>query len=176
MRPAERTSTAVKPKTLLARQVTLTWFHIINFLLPPQNIHLRLLSLRNEVNILRIFGWLNRHLAIRQTGQLDWNLVIKNTMAHFWLTHFCEECRLRKWLIVSELSWKSVSIQLHTSWIVGGNYIYQKFSCTEACVSKMKTTALCVLALFLSPMLVEGSAINYPCHGRGNCNGEKVHE
>ena len=83
MRPAERTSTAVKPKTLLARQVTLTWFHIINFLLPPQNIHLRLLSLRNEVNILRIFGWLNRHLAIRQTGQLDWNLVIKNTMAHF---------------------------------------------------------------------------------------------
>ena len=83
MRPAERTSTAVNPKTLLARQVTLTWFHIINFLLPPQNIHLRLLSLRNEVNILRIFGWLNRHLAIRQTGQLDWNLVIKNTMAHF---------------------------------------------------------------------------------------------
>ena len=83
MRPAERTSTAVKPKTLLTRQVTLTWFHINNFLLPPQNIHLRLLSLRNEVNILRIFGWLNRHLAIRQTGQLDWNLVIKNTMAHF---------------------------------------------------------------------------------------------
>ena len=82
MRPAERTSTAVKPKTLLARQVTLTWFHI-NFLLPSQNIHLRLLSLRSEVNILRIFGWLNRHLAIGQTGQLDWNLVIKNTMAHF---------------------------------------------------------------------------------------------
>ena len=83
MRPAERTSTAVEPKTLLARQVTLTWFHIINFLLPSQNIHLRLLSLRSEVNILRIFGWLNRHLAIGQTGQLDWNLVIKNTMAHF---------------------------------------------------------------------------------------------
>ena len=83
MRPAERTSTAVKPKTLLARQVTLTWFHIINFLLPSQNIYLRLLSLRSEVNILRIFGWLNRHLAIGQTGQLDWNLVIKNTMAHF---------------------------------------------------------------------------------------------
>ena len=83
MRLAERTSTAVEPKTLLARQVTLRWFHIINFLLPSQNIHLRLLSLRSEVNILRIFGWLNRHLPIGQTGQLDWNLVIKNTMAHF---------------------------------------------------------------------------------------------
>ena len=169
MRPAERTSTAVKPKTLLARHVTLTWFHIINFLLPSQNIYLRLLSLRSEVNILRIFGWLNRHLAIRQTGQLDWNLVIKNTVAYF-------DWRLRKWLIVSKLSWKSVSIQLHTSWIVDGNYIYQNFSCTEACVSKMKTTALCVFALFLSSMLVEGGVVNPECTKKNKCKEKKVHE
>ena len=169
VRPAERTSTAVKPNTLFARHVTLTWFHIINFLLPSQNIYLRLLSLRSEVNILRIFGWLNRHLAIRQTRQLDWNLVIKNTMAYF-------DWRLRKWLIVSKLSWKSVSIQLHTSWIVDGNYIYLNFSCTEACVSKMKTTALCVFALFLSSMLVEGGMANVKCLQRGNCKKAQVHE
>ena len=113
MRPAERTSTAVKPKTLLARQVTLTWFHIINFLLPSQNIHLRL-SLRSEVNILRIFGWLNRHLAIGQTGQLDWNLVIKNTMAHF------------DWRIfVKNADWESD--WLSTSW-AGKAFLY---SCTH---------------------------------------------
>ena len=114
MRPAERTSTAVKPKTLLARQVILTWFHIINFLLPSQNIHLRLLSLRSEVNILRIFGWLNRHLAIGQTGQLDWNLVIKNTMAHF------------DWRIfVKNADWESD--WLSTSW-AGKAFLY---SCTH---------------------------------------------
>ena len=114
MRPAERTSTAVKPKTLLARQVTLTWFHIFNFLLPSQNIHLRLLSLRSEVNILRIFGWLNRHLAIGQTGQLDWNLVIKNTMAHF------------DWRIfVKNADWESD--WLSTSW-AGKAFLY---SCTH---------------------------------------------
>ena len=34
--------------------------------------------------------------------------------------------------------------------------MYQNFSFTEACVSEMKTTALCVFALFLSSMLVDG--------------------
>ena len=71
---------------------------------------------------------------------------------------------------------KSVSIQLHTSWIIDGNYIYQKFSCTEDYFSKMKTTALCVFALFLSSMLVEGSIPNPPCRVLGNCNGKKVNE
>ena len=114
MRLAERTSTAVKPKTLLARQVILTWFHIINFLLPSQNIHLRLLSLRSEVNILRIFGWLNRHLAIGQTGQLDWNLVIKNTMAHL---DWC--------ILVKNSDWESD--WLSPSW-AGKAFLY---SCTH---------------------------------------------
>ena len=114
MQPAERTSTAVKPKTLLARQVILTWFHIINFLLPSQNIHLRLLSLRSEVNILQIFGWLNRHLAIGQTGQLDWNLVIKNTMAHL---DWC--------ILVKNADWESD--WLSPSW-AGKAFLY---SCTH---------------------------------------------
>ena len=135
-----------------------------------QNICLRLLSLRSEVLI-----------ELTSANKANWTTWLKSryqiNYGTFWLTHFCEECRLRKWLVFSELSWKSVSIQLHTSWIVDGNYIYLNFSCTEACVSKMKTTALCVFALFLSSMLVEG-VIPQPdrCHVFGNCNGEKVHE
>ena len=50
------------------------------------------------------------------------------------------------------------------------------FSCTEACGSEMKTTALCVFALFLSSMLVEGGMVNFKCLQSGNCKGEKVHE
>ena len=62
--------------------------------------------------------------------------------------------------------------------IVDGNYIYiyMNFSCTEACGSKMKTTALCVFALFLSSMLVEGGMVNYKCLPSGNCKRAKVHE
>ena len=55
-------------------------------------------------------------------------------------------------------------------------YIHQNFSFTEACVSEMKTTALCVFALFLSSMLVEGLMPNPPCTERNNCDGKKVHE
>ena len=167
MRPAERTSTAVKPKTLLARH--LHGFALLIFFC----LRLKLLSLRSEVNILRIFGWLNRHLAIGQTGQLDWNLVIKNTMAHFDWRIFVKNTDWESdWL---SPSWAEHTSE-HTSWIVDGNYIYLNFSYTEAYISKMKTTALCVFALFLSPMLVECSIHNLPCLASGACNGEKVHE
>ena len=56
--------------------------------------------------------------------------------------------------------------------------MYQNFSFTEACVSEMKTTALCVFALFLSSMLVEveGMAHNPPCYKAGACKVEEVHE
>ena len=55
-------------------------------------------------------------------------------------------------------------------------YIHQNFSFTEACVSEMKTTALCVFALFLSSMLVEGGMPNPHCCTRGAYKVEKVHE
>ena len=55
-------------------------------------------------------------------------------------------------------------------------YIHQNFSFTEACVSEMKTTALCVFALFLSSMLVEGIILNPLCIAPGDCDGKKVHE
>ncbi|RMX58255.1 hypothetical protein pdam_00000087 [Pocillopora damicornis] len=51
--------------------------------------------------------------------------------------------------------------------------MYQNFSFTEACVSEMKTTALCVFALFLSSMLVDGIIYNRPCSSRGACNGNE---
>ena len=54
--------------------------------------------------------------------------------------------------------------------------MYQNFSFTEACVSEMKTTALCVFALFLSSMLVEGAMPIPHCRTRGACKVEKVHE
>ncbi|CAH3038495.1 unnamed protein product [Pocillopora meandrina] len=37
----------------------------------------------------------------------------------------------------------------------------------------MKTTALCVFALFLSSMLVEGLISNSHCTERNNCDGKK---
>ncbi|CAH3038507.1 unnamed protein product [Pocillopora meandrina] len=37
----------------------------------------------------------------------------------------------------------------------------------------MKTTALCVFALFLSSMLVEGSILNNLCIAPGDCDGKK---
>ncbi|XP_022788474.1 uncharacterized protein LOC111328337 [Stylophora pistillata] len=45
--------------------------------------------------------------------------------------------------------------------------MYQNFSCTEACVCKMKTTALCIFAVLLSSLLVEGMVPNKPCPGSG---------
>ncbi|XP_027056472.1 uncharacterized protein LOC113683429 [Pocillopora damicornis] len=51
--------------------------------------------------------------------------------------------------------------------------LQMNFSCTEACGSKMKTTALCVFALFLSSMLVEGVTVNYKCLPSGNCKRAK---
>ncbi|CAH3038501.1 unnamed protein product [Pocillopora meandrina] len=51
--------------------------------------------------------------------------------------------------------------------------MYQNFSFTETFVSEMKTTALCVFALFLSLMLVEGIVVNRPCFAPGHCNGKE---
>ena len=117
-------------------------------------------------------------------------LIKKETKNHFWLRHLentliesQQQCSLT--IAYDNLKYtevyKSDAKTLHgviIFRIVDGNYIYiyMNFSCTEACGSKMKTTALCVFALFLSSMLVEGGMVNYKCLPSGNCKRAKVHE
>ena len=103
------------------------------------------------------------------------------------LTYVCQKkkANLTNWLkillskycqlYIFGLSRKTVSLQLHPSGVVCCTFIYQSFSCTEACVSKMKTIALCIFALFLSSLLVEGVVKVGPCPETG-CTVTQGHQ